>query len=669
MNRLLLSFALALVTLPLSAQRVADQDSRYLIQFRDFRGAAAAVRAAGGVPVVELTPQSAIAAYLPAQALEGLRRNPNVVLVEPDPRRYPYGQTTPYGITMVQADQLIDASAGNTTVCIIDSGYYAGHEDLAHGANVTGSSNSGTGDWFIDTCGHGTHVAGTISALNNTLGVKGVLGSGNINIRAEKVFDGASCGWSYSSTLVAALNACRSNTDTTTQRLVVSMSLGGSFSSTVESNAFQAAYDAGVLSVAAAGNAGNRTMSYPASYPSVISVAAVDSNKLVASFSQQNSQVELSAPGVGVLSTVPFKPSSVAVGSATYLGENIDGSARTNATGTLVDGTLCSSTSSTWSNKIVLCQRGVDSFATKVANVKNSGGAAAVIYNNVSGGFAGTLNGSSTIPAISISMEDGTALKAYLNQSATVSNTSGAGSGYAYYDGTSMATPHVSGVAALVWSNAPTKTNAALRAALQATAEDLGPVGRDNAYGYGLVRAKAALDYLNGAPPPNNNAPTASFTFDCSQLSCVFTDTSTDLDGTISAWNWTFGDTVVATSKNPSHTYANSGTYTVRLTVTDDDAATSWVDQQVTVSGTTAGITLSARGYKVKGVKTVDLTWSGGATPNVDIYRNATLLTSSTANDGAYTDKIVLKGGGTYSYRVCEAGSTSACSNTAQVAF
>jgi len=301
--------------------------------------------------------------------------------------------------------------------------------------------------------------------------------------------------------------------------------------------------------------------------------------------------------------------------------------------------------------------------------VKNSGGAAAVIYNNVSGGFAGTLNGSSTIPAISISMEDGTALKAYLNQSATASNTSGAGSGYAYYDGTSMATPHVSGVAALVWSNAPTKTNAALRAALQATAEDLGPVGRDNAYGYGLVRAKAALDYLNGAPPPNNNAPTASFTFDCSQLSCVFTDTSTDLDGTISAWNWTFGDTVVATSKNPSHTYANSGTYTVRLTVTDDDAATSWVDQQVTVSGTTAGITLSARGYKVKGVKTVDLTWSGGATPNVDIYRNATLLTSSTANDGAYTDKIVLKGGGTYSYRVCEAGSTSACSNTAQVAF
>lgn len=663
MNRLILSIALACVALPLSAQEVPGQDGRYLVQFRDFRNAAAVVRAAGGSPVVELAPQSAIAAYLPAQALDGLRRNPNVVLVEPDPRRYPYAQTTPYGITMVQADRVGDANAGNVTVCIIDSGYYRAHEDLASSSNVTGSSGVGTGLWYEDTCGHGTHVAGTIAALDNTVGVRGVLGSDKVKLRAEKVFDGATCGWSYSSSLVAALNACRSNA--TTPRLVVSMSLGGSFASSVESTAFQQAYDAGVLSVAAAGNAGNRTKSYPASYPSVISVAAIDSNKNIASFSQQNNQVELAAPGVGVLSTVPFKSSSVTVGNATYLGENIEGSARVLRSGDLVDGGLCDSVGA-WSSKVVLCQRGVISFATKVANVVKGGGAAAVIYNNVSGGFAGTLNGTSAIPAISISMEDGQALmSAGLGKSATVDNIGGAGSGYAYYDGTSMATPHVSGVAALVWSNALGKTNAEVRTALQATAEDLGPVGLDNAYGYGLVQAEAALGYLGGSTPAPNKLPTAQFSASCSELSCTFTDQSTDPDGSVALWNWNFGDGEGSISQNPTHAYSAGGTYTVTLTVTDNRSGADTTTQTVTVSGTTAGIVLSAAGRPGKVFNAVDLTWSGGASAKVDVYRNDA-FTTTTANDGAHTDKV--RGAGTYNYKVCEAGSQT-CSNTVQVVF
>jgi serine protease len=69
-------------------------------------------------------------------------------------------------------------------------------------------------------------------------------------------------------------------------------------------------------------------------------------------------------------------------------------------------------------------------------------------------------------------------------------------SGYAFYDGTSMATPHVSAVAALVWSYNTNWTNAQVRQALEATAEDRGTAGRDNYYGYGIVQAKAALDYL-----------------------------------------------------------------------------------------------------------------------------------------------------------------------------
>jgi serine protease len=83
-------------------------------------------------------------------------------------------------------------------------------------------------------------------------------------------------------------------------------------------------------------------------------------------------------------------------------------------------------------------------------------------------------------------------------------NSAGVGNGYESYDGTSMATPHVSGAAALVWSQHPTRTNAQVRDALQKTAKDKGTAGKDNSYGYGLVQAKAAYDYLAGSvnPPP-----------------------------------------------------------------------------------------------------------------------------------------------------------------------
>ena len=80
-----------------------------------------------------------------------------------------------------------------------------------------------------------------------------------------------------------------------------------------------------------------------------------------------------------------------------------------------------------------------------------------------------------------------------LGASATVSVED---SDWAFFDGTSMATPHVVGVAALVWSHYSECSNGDIRSALASTAEDLGTAGRDDAYGYGLVQAKAAYDYL-----------------------------------------------------------------------------------------------------------------------------------------------------------------------------
>lgn len=510
MSRLIRASMVALVVL-IAAAPVAmaqavepENDGRYMIKFKQFQGAAQAVAAAGGRVVHEMAPQGAIAAYLPEQALRGLQNNPNVELIEVDPRRYLMGQTSPYGIAMVQANDPVFGSTNSSgcTVCIIDSGYYRGHEDLQDSA-VTGTNDSGTGNWYEDSCGHGSHVAGTVAALNNSVGVLGVSSNGSLNIHIEKVFNGSNCAWAYSSDLITALNRCRNAASG--QKLVVSMSLGGSFSSTTENNAFQNAYNAGVLSVAAAGNDGSTRKSYPASYASVISVAAVDSAGVVASFSQKNDAVELAAPGVGVLSTTPFKTSTLTAGGSPYLGSNIDGSARTSASGTLVNGGLCDSAGS-WSGQVVLCERGVISFADKVLNVKNGGGVGAAIYNNVDGGFAGTLNGTSTIPAISMARADGLAALGAVGGSSTLDNTAGVAgqsyNGYEYYDGTSMATPHVSGVAALVWSHYLTRSNADIRAALQQTAEDKGSAGKDNSYGYGIVKAKAAYDYLAGGPPP-----------------------------------------------------------------------------------------------------------------------------------------------------------------------
>jgi len=86
------------------------------------------------------------------------------------------------------------------------------------------------------------------------------------------------------------------------------------------------------------------------------------------------------------------------------------------------------------------------------------------------------------------------------------------------------------------------------------------------------------------APPVPNTPPTAAFTVTTSDLSASFTDTSSDSDGSIASWNWDFGDGNSSAAQNPSHSYAAAGSYTVMLTVTDDDGAMGTVSQTVVVS-------------------------------------------------------------------------------------
>jgi subtilisin family serine protease len=481
----------------------AADTTRVIVAFKPGAAAAAkqAVAAARGSVKLEIAGMDAMAVEVPAAALRGLARNPNVEYVEEDVLRYPLalatpstgtpyatGQLVPYGIPMVQADQVSDAGAGSRKICIIDSGYDRGHEDLAGDADVTGEYDKGTGWWYTDENGHGTHVAGTIAALNNAgKGVVGVAPNGTLKLHIVKVF-GAD-GWAYSSTLANAANKCKA-----AGANVISMSLGGPRSNKTEQKAFDSLYAGGVLSIAAAGNDGNNRHSYPASYSSVVSVAAIDEHKAWATFSQYTNQVELAGPGVGVLSTVPRGTglqSSLVVGSTTYAPGGMEGSPRASATGPLADfGLGGSAVAGSMNGKVCLIQRGTYDFAVKVSNCQASGGVGAVVYNNVAGGFGGTLGTTVTnIPSVTASDTEGAAMKQQLGQSATVTV---AASDYAYFDGTSMATPHVSAVAALVWSLNPGCTAAQLRSTLQKSAQDLGPAGRDTKFGFGLVQGKAA---------------------------------------------------------------------------------------------------------------------------------------------------------------------------------
>ena len=515
LSGLVLAAALALAAFPVTG---LAGDGRYIVKFNAGRADAgrSALHAGGARVVLSLDNENAVAAHIPDAALNGLAHNPNIEYIEVDQIRTPTalsdtlllsGEILPYGIQMVQADLVSSNNEAGIKVCIIDSGYSPLHEDLRDaGASITKTSGMGSGAWDKDSCGHGSHVAGTVLATaGNGVGVIGV--APGVKLHVVKVFGndvvgGGSCAWTYSSTLVNALGKCQA-----AGANITSMSLGGSVKSRTEETAFANAYKANMLHVAAAGNAGNTTTSYPAGYASVISVAAVDASEVVASFSQKNKDVELAAPGVAVLSTVPWlDTNSLTFPAGSVAGAHIEFSGRTaGVSGTLVDGGLCGTSSSSWSGTIVLCQRGTNSFLDKVQKVQGAGAAAAVIYNNAANGcgdFAGTLGtgNSSPLPAISVSCAEGAAALAGVDQTGTlVSQVALGASGYEAWDGTSMATPHVSGVAALIWSCFPAKTNAQIRNALTATAKDKGTAGRDNSYGYGIVQAKAAVLNLGGA--------------------------------------------------------------------------------------------------------------------------------------------------------------------------
>lgn len=512
------SYAVCLVASTVLAIVARAADARVYIQYNPGQKAAVAAALAqqNARTHHEFDNLNAIAATIPGQARAGLERNPNIAFIEEDPRRDFLAESIPYGVTMVDAATAVKAGAtgAGIKVGVVDSGVHPTHEDLVDVA-ITGEPDFGASDqrtWYRDVNSHGTHVTGTLAAMDNNLGVIGV-SPGAVSIHMVKVFGDAGQ-WVYSSDVVAAARVAVAK-----GARVINMSLGGSRRSRTEEAGMNDLYvNKGALLVAAAGNGGTTAYSYPASYNSVVSVAAIDASKAVAAFSQQNDQVELAAPGVAVPSTVSYiDQTSVTVGRDSYSANHIEFSARGTVTAPLVYGGLGTATDAAWAGRVVLVDRGSISFNQKVQNVQASGGVACVIANNVAGNFLGTLGdgNSSTIPAVSVSQADGTALKGQVGSDATVSTLLiQPANGYAEFDGTSMATPHVAGVAALIWSQFRGATATQVRQALVSSAEDLAPAGRDPATGYGLVQAGAALSALgalNPAPAPaDRTAPVIS---------------------------------------------------------------------------------------------------------------------------------------------------------------
>jgi len=697
-SKLCLASALVLGT---STAAFAD-DSRYIIQVDNSKKGIvkALARQMGGE--LNLDADGFFAATFDGKNLSevrGLLKNPHIKLIEEDSRRFPLAiyndtagdptitQLIPYAIVQSQADQLTLDLTSNQKVCVIDSGIARETGETGGGNNdfdwsvITGDNDSGTGDWFRDGGPHGTHVAGTVGAADNGFGVIGL--APGVPMHIIKVFNAS--GWGYSSNLALAAQLCGNANST-----IITMSLGGGGANSTEENAFIDFTNNGGLVLAAAGNDGNSARSYPAGYKSVMMIGANDNNNNIASFSQFPSNtrttgrgrnrvtetddgfgVEVTAGGVDTLSTYPAGGATVA--SLMADGAGFAASAMENsgtASGSTYFMGLGTSTDSGANGKICVIDRGEISFQDKVANCENSGGLGAVIINNVAGMLYGTLGSpnNTSIPAVGAALEDRGDIVAA--SSASVSVSSG---DYGMMSGTSMATPAAAGAAALIWSNHPTCTGTQIRDAMKATAEDQGAAGRDDYFGYGIVKAKAASDYLTangcGGGTPNV-APTASFTFSCSALSCDFDGSgSSDSDGSVVSYSWDFGDGNSASGATASHTYAADGTYEVTLTVTDDAGATGSSNQNVSVNdgGGTGGVfNLSVNTYKVKGVQHADLTW-GNNSGNVDIYRDGVAVKSNVGGS-MFTDNIGNKGGGVYVYQVCNTG-TNTCSNSVNAVF
>lgn len=415
----------------------------------------------------------------------------------------------PWGIAAVKAQGAWTASAkgANARILVLDTGIDKDHpalkDNFENGKDFIGDSQMPYA--FFDGNGHGTHTAGTVAAAEMAAGFTGV--APKAKILAGRVCSALGC---PNTSIAQGINwGIQQKVD------AVSMSLGGPFSTNAEKAAVQAAEQAGVIIVAASGNsctasgAGCTPISYPAALPTAIAVGAVNSELKKTEFSQFGPELDVVAPGAAVISSVPMgtgRNSKVLIGipGSLALVNSVSFTGAKDATdpekNTLVYAGLGKPEEFAKINaqgKFVLIQRGEIKFIEKVQNAINAKAAGIVIFNNTAGLTQGALTQDGSVlpvPVAMIEMNVGLEVAKQLQAGEVIeASIQTEKSDYASFDGTSMATPHVSGVVALIKSANKKLSPAQVRKILQTTATPLGP-NEQNQYGAGLVNAEAAVN-------------------------------------------------------------------------------------------------------------------------------------------------------------------------------
>ncbi|MFN8510841.1 MAG: S8 family serine peptidase [Deinococcaceae bacterium] len=461
-------------------------------------------------------------------------------VLPPWPKPWKLSGEYTYGLEALGADVVhskigVDFAGQGVGVCILDSGLDINHPEFK-GINLKGYLDFLESRSPIDPISHGTHVAGTIvaplgeGAINRPVevGSGGVVGiAPNVNLYVGRILraDTEASVLDWWGSFLSSIDWCTNQLASrggSEKHMVMNLSLGGIYDRSSFFDPFEFAFEQfaldGGITIAGAGNdtfdisADPTKIYFPAGLPSVVAVSSISSVGQLSWFSNFGSKIDLAAPGEAIFSTAtksggymigtmsakglaPFNTVVPARKSVAKTVKDMDIVAASRGTSEL-PGSLCDGPDATLAGKIALIYAWKCPLKTKVDNAVKSGALALILHNidddMGAANYDDGKGGSSPIPVVLINYDDGQRLKNTLPKKGTVSVTGSAD--YAVASGTSMAAPHVTGAAALVWSQKPSLTASELLQLLKRTATDLGASGKDDEYGYGVVNPLAAIE-------------------------------------------------------------------------------------------------------------------------------------------------------------------------------
>lgn len=259
----------------------------------------------GGIVKKNLQLINAVSARMPENTVEKLKSNSNIKYVVNDTVfRASDEYSDSWGVQYIGSQAVHEQNINGTGVkiAILDTGIDYNHPDLINNYKGGYDFVFNDADPMDDTTGptinsHGTHVAGIIAAQNNGIGTVGV--APKADIYAIKVLDGG--GFGQASLIISGIEWAMTNSID-----IISMSIESIEDNSAVHDAIDASNNSGILLVAAGGNnnSGTGSVKYPAAYEPVIAVTANDQNGMKAGFSPIGQKIEVSAPGVNVLSTI-----------------------------------------------------------------------------------------------------------------------------------------------------------------------------------------------------------------------------------------------------------------------------------------------------------------------------------------------------------------------------